>query len=407
MLCIILLCSLNSAAAQVFTYQLPTTNEENVGPVVNVFCGASTDNTITAIKWTFNSTTLAIDDTLGDAADPLRHSVTLNYRYDDDDANPIRPLHGSLLQIKNALKQDEGRYVCNARVTTAGGRTSSTGGSITVTINQYLPPVGFPKCTIEPSTTLSENTDTTFICAAGESSPPVNLRLILQTPNGSHIELGNTDVTRQVTMDYDNSIFVCYMTSETFPTAPQHMCQVGPITVSTEPLKTTTPKAPTTPQKTTQSGSEMPHILTTTMMNIHSTDKKEHTSLEPSVTSSTPSQFASSPGSDDCNSMVQPYVWGIVGGIIGVIITTVIFIITIVYLCHKYEFKTKTPNENITMTASSNQPPVSSADHAYMTYQRDVEPEPYTDLNISKLSSSGPEYQNKHHDNNNSDYQNI
>ena len=164
--------------------------------------------------------------------------------------------------------------------------------------------------------------------------------------------------------------------------------------VSNEPHKPTTPK------------SEIPHIPTTKILNIHSTDKKEHTSLAPLITSSTPSQFASSPGSDDANSMVQPYVWGIVGGIIGIITTTVMFIIIIVYLCHKYEFKTKTPNENITMTVSSNQPASSSADHAYMTYQRDVEPEPYTDLNISKPSSSSPEYQNIHHDNN-SDYQNI
>ena len=66
------------------------------------------------------------------------------------------------------------------------------------------------------------------MCAAGESSPPVNLVLTLQTPDGSDIELGNTDVTRQVTMDHDNSIFVCNMTSETFPQA-HRTCTAGPI----------------------------------------------------------------------------------------------------------------------------------------------------------------------------------
>ena len=100
--CMFLLQVFGHTTAQVSTvyWILPDTD---FGPVVHVFCTGSTS---VDHRWVFANKTLAQDGELIDA-DPTRYSVSVGCTnlYD-------RKEYGSLLVIKNALKEDAGLYEC-------------------------------------------------------------------------------------------------------------------------------------------------------------------------------------------------------------------------------------------------------------------------------------------------------
>ncbi|XP_072021091.1 uncharacterized protein [Amphiura filiformis] len=326
--CLILLTCFGHTTAQAELSQWVTNNRRSNGPVVKVSC--KSDNPV-SFTWEFSDKTLAIDGRLTDA-DPSRYSVRVR-----SVSGPNRG-YGSLLEIRNALKQDAGLYTC-----TAGYDTShQTSSNITVIIDQYLPPPGYPVCTIDPSTTLIDNTDATFMCIAGESSPPVNLTLILQRQDGISVELGHGNVTRTITIEDNNAVFVCCMTSDTFPTAPQRNCSAGPITVIPKPDITT--------------------------ISLISTQTQQ-------------SRYGSESTTLEINTGA-----GIIGGVVGAIFLVLIITIIIITMYKK----NKPLNENTTMTLPANDQQVSSAEHTYMAYQRGrpTEQEPYAEFNQTNVSQS-------------------
>ena len=215
--CMLLLCVFNHSTALVpiakWSY-----SDEDFGPVINLFCTGST-----YYRWTFANKTLAQDEELIDA-DPTRYSVSVGQVYSYGYANG----YGSVFVIKNALKEDAGLYECQLdSYSTNNGETYQ----ISVQVHNYLPPLSYPKCHIS-SSILYDESNVTFNCSVGESSASLNLLLTLQYQKGSIVELGYGAVTKTVTLSDNNAMFVCHMTSETFPTAYRN-CSAGPITITT------------------------------------------------------------------------------------------------------------------------------------------------------------------------------
>ena len=174
--CIFLLHVFNLTTAQISTVYW-TSWDTDFGPVINVFCKGSTS---VYHRWVFADKLLAQDGQLIDA-DPSRYSVQVGYTnlYD-------RHEYGSLLVIKNALKEDGGLYECQLEY--SGEYYSNYEpywqySQISVEVHDYLPSLSFPKCHISPSNTLNDKSDATFTCTAGESSSSLNLLLTLQHQN--------------------------------------------------------------------------------------------------------------------------------------------------------------------------------------------------------------------------------
>ena len=112
-------------------------------------------------------------------------------------------------------------------------------------VDTYLPPLDFPKCSVEPELGVVNGTDVTFTCEPGDSNPPVNLNLMLHRPDGSGLLLGAASTTTQVTAEDNGSVFVCQMKSDTFYRASERNCSAGPVRI------TCGNSAPTSNTKTT------------------------------------------------------------------------------------------------------------------------------------------------------------
>ena len=194
-------------------------NETDFGPVINVFCRGSESN---FYRWVSASKTLAEGEELIDA-DPTRYSVSVGCTYDYEHEYT----YGSLLTIKNVIKEDSGIYECQLDDYITNNKQS---GQISVQVRDYLPSLSFPKCLISPSTTLYDKSDAIFKCMAGESSASLNLLLTLRHQNGSIVELGHDVVTTTIYLNDNNATFICHMTSKTFPTAYRN-CSAGPMTI--------------------------------------------------------------------------------------------------------------------------------------------------------------------------------
>ena len=161
------------------------------------------------------------------------------------------------LTIPYPIQTDEGWYRCKVDY----GDTYPAEKHVDVQINSYLPPLNYPLCSIRPSQTLSNGKFAEFECDIGETNAQITLNLTLQSDNGSIILLGKTNVRRYlsvirpVTLQDNTAIFICHMTSQTFPTAYRN-CSAGPLTIS---ASTTKP-----PEKLTTEASQSPQRLTTT-----------------------------------------------------------------------------------------------------------------------------------------------
>ena len=163
------------------------------------------------------------------------------------------------LTILNPVQKDEGRYTCRIYYTWHG-TTYLHSGHVDVTKSAYLPSPNYPLCSIRPSQALSNGTFAEFKCEVGETNAQITLKLTLRSDNGSVTHLGDVlgrslHVIRTVSLRHNNSVFICHMTSQTFPTAYRN-CSAGPLIIHGS---TTKP-----PRTSTKEASKPPEILITT-----------------------------------------------------------------------------------------------------------------------------------------------
>ena len=264
--------------------------DDMLGPTYNVFCGLSSQCLACSYWWTVSNKIVAGNGALIEA-EASRFSLQQGTNF------YIFPVsfYGDSLQIRNALKTDAIMYECH--VTLNGQTVGSATLNKPVPASFYLPSSMYPKCHVSPSMTLLERSNITFRCTPGESQPPVNLTLSLQRQDGSEIDLRTETTTKQVTIDDNNAMFICHMTSETFPTAYGN-CTAGPLTVI---QATTTTEATSIP------------LTSSTLVNI------------------------------DTSSQTSGVLYGIIGGSVG----AALVVLMIVILCVK-RFKSKESNSSET-----------------------------------------------------------
>ena len=143
----------------------------------------------------------------------------------------------SILHINDAVKQDEGLYVCDMQYWQDINKISLADATY-LTIHQYLPAENYPKCNLVISSQASffGGNSVTFTCLAGDSNPSVKLRQALNRTDGSENQFGptsgngNVSGTIRVPASEGNVTFICYMSSDLFKTAIR-TCSVGPIKV--------------------------------------------------------------------------------------------------------------------------------------------------------------------------------
>ena len=199
-------------------------NHPLYGPVIVLSCDVyypvvlGTPN----IQWLFMDVIIVENDQLK-AGDPSRHDLGYYSYYTQNNETSVT----SLLHIYNALKADEGNYTCRLNV--------SSQTSIYLQVDSYLPPLDFPKCSVEPQLSVVAGTNITFTCEPGDSSPPVNLNLTLHRPDGSDPLLDAATTAIQVTAEDNGTMFTCQMTSGTFHRAPHRNCSAGPLIIAQAP----------------------------------------------------------------------------------------------------------------------------------------------------------------------------
>ena len=368
-LCIVFL--LHYTIAQELQVQHQTNTFSNTGPVVTVQCEATfpTGSSQHTVSLLFDCMELAVNE--NQTIISSRHVFI--YFQGSENPNTFK----LQLNIKNAVKQDEGLYECQMNYM-QDSSVQTLIKTADITIDKYLPASNYPECSIEPSAVLTDGDLATFYCTVGDSNPPVKLMLALIKTDGFIEQLigyehgyynENASVMLPVKAD-NNTRLVCGMTSDTFPTA-YRSCYAGPIKIL--------------PQKM------LPMTNSITIFPMEIT-----TNSEPATVTN---------GSMLANKMVPSgagnvSTWGIVGGVIGVLVASVTFVIIILVMR-----RSKQPSdENIPMAATSNQMDGSSnsnqrpqaQDHPYTAYQKQPEPEPYAALNQPNVSPSNDQQSADH-----------
>ena len=297
------------------------------------------------------------------------------------------------LTIQNPVKADEGVYQCKMKYT-KNSSTYSDSKNVDVKIDSYLPAIRYPLCRIRPSTTLRSGNFAKFVCDVGEATAEITLNLTLQSHNGSVTYLGGVTVKRKVTSWDNNSMFICHMTSTTFPTAYRN-CSAGPLTIhveepyteemSTQPIRSMTTALTTKPEKesTTEASKTTQNLMTTkhlTWTNQHGTSNSKHVSKHAigerlstvSLMTDDNKMYMNDHG-DEATSPPNMYI--ILTSLIGVCQTIVVIVLFMLW----YNRKQRPTSESITVATSSNQvlPPVDSTNKPY---QIDSEAEPNINL---------------------------
>ena len=271
------------------------------------------------------------------AIDPLRYGVG----YQNNGKTYVY-----ILTIQNLVQTDAGMYQCRIDYT-QNGINYSNSKAVDVGIDSYLPPLNYPLCSIKPFQTLSNGNLAEFKCEVGETTAQITLKLTLKIDDGSIIDLGDSMATRYlsvrktVTLGDNNSMFICQMTSETFPTAYRN-CSAGRLIIYEEESYIK--------EMSNQSTISMPTGPTT---QTHQNGSKVLIS-------------------------------SIVGSASGLLILSLLVIIGVA--CRGQTHRNTLP----------------SVDSTYTSYQADSAPEPYALLNQPGESNKGimtlpiPEYQNIH-----------
>ena len=192
------------------------------GPLIHLSCSMSgypVGLGTPYVQWLFKDVILSENDQVVEG-DRSRY-LSLYSQYTHDNVNSVT----SSLYIYHALKAEEGNYTC----------CISSQASTYLQVDSYLPPFDFPKCSIEPELTVVAGTNIMFTCEPGDSNPPVNLNLMLHRPDGSVLQLGAANKTRQimrqVTVEDNGANFVCHMTSDIFHNGTRQ-CSEGPLTIT-------------------------------------------------------------------------------------------------------------------------------------------------------------------------------
>ena len=192
------------------TYQI--TQDKVFGPVVEIDCSSeilqgSADQ---VVRWVFRGQTLVENDELKNSDSRYRLAR-----------------HGQKLLIKDLVKEDEGKYLCQVVNRTDG--TISMSRSIDVEIRTYLPSKDSLQCGIHPALIVTNGNNVSFSCTVGKSSNADAMReLFLKRKDGS-LEPIVFNTTRRVAPQDEGAMLVCQLTSTTFPSA-RYECIVGPIT---------------------------------------------------------------------------------------------------------------------------------------------------------------------------------
>ena len=179
-------------------------------------------------SWIFHGKIL-VKNTEIFAIDPLRYGVG----YQNNGKTYVY-----ILTIQNLVQTDAGMYQCRIDYTQNGINYSDC-KDVDVGVDSYLPPLNHPLCSIKPFQTLSKGNLAEFKCEVGETTAQITLKLTLQTNDRSIINLGDSTATRYlsvrktVSLGDNNSMFICQMTSETFPTAYRN-CSAGPLIIYEE-----------------------------------------------------------------------------------------------------------------------------------------------------------------------------
>ena len=354
--CAFLLYAFGHTASQIPAWYWIST-DATFGQVINVFCkGGDSD-----YRWIFANKTLAENNELVEA-DSTRYSVSVGYTSTYD--------FGSLLLIRNALRDDGGWYECQKEYY-SDGKLILTSNKIFVPVKHYYPSLAYPKCSICPSITLHDKSNVTFNCKADESTSSLNLLLTLQYQNGSIVQLGHNAVTKSVTLNDNNAVFVCHMTSDLFPSA-YRSCSTDPVTVQ----QTSFPRLETS-TKTTET-------------------------ITAFVSNPIPSEGHNA---DETDSIDTHVTYGIIGGSIGVALIVIAAITCIIIALRKSNSEESNQNQTNLPPSSAQEPdpepyavpnqtnvsPSSnqqSVDHPYTAYQRQPDPEPYATLNQTNGSPS-------------------
>ncbi len=208
-----------------------TSDDDTYGSVFNVFCPFHIDIGIHSITWVHSGRGVIAEDNKVKRFVSTRYTVEERYV-----ATPTTfgTMYGSLLQIKNAIVEDGGMFQC--KIAILGVRFFTL--QDTFAVLYYLPPTQSTECNIQSSTPIHEGDSVTFSCSTGESNPEVNLNLYLVREDGSSIEIGDRTTSRQVFFEDNNSLFICNMTSQKFPTVHRN-CTKGPLTVLQHTLLST------------------------------------------------------------------------------------------------------------------------------------------------------------------------
>ena len=197
---------------------------ESLGSIVRIHCSSEIlRGANQAVRWEFEDGRILAENARLMDADNMRYNVTDK---------------GQFLFIQNAIKADEGLFTCHIYDSSTNRITMSTTRHIP--IESYLPPAEYPLCAITPTLTFTNGDNITFHCTTGEASDDagIKLQLLLKRPHGSFVSVGSEATIRKMTSEDDASIFMCQMTSTTFPTFLKQ-CTAGPITLKR--LKTSTP----------------------------------------------------------------------------------------------------------------------------------------------------------------------
>ena len=359
-----------------------TTARKGAGSVGSVTYDVNTDSSLTLRClthfsgsdseidqcWVFQGNILTMNTDIK-AKVPSRYNV----KYQKNGHNRLYTL-----TISNPVQKDEGSYKCRIDYKWQG-TYYSTSKYVGVTINFYLPPPKYPLCIVRPSRTLNNGNFAKFECEVGETNAQITLNVTLQLDNGSLIHLGDVlnrslSVIRTVTLRDNNSMFICQMTSSTYPTTYRN-CSAGPLIIS---ASTSTKQ----PEKLTTEASQPPQNLTTTeTLTLTSQPKTSSRKF------TTETYHSNSTSESDPSSTTKPklnysnrierrkFNLTLVGCAIGILFLSLLIIICGVI------YQRRTSKDTCTVTPSSAKP---------RRYRKRYEPQPSTVAGQPSSQDTGP-----------------